>query len=209
MQVRFDTSTRLGLEDWPSKARPGEIEQVSEAVQLAYPTDPQTGRFLPARLRIKLVAPDFRIDGQPDRLIEVPPDEYPKRLAFLLTPLRAGSCRVNVEAYGLDDLFLGAVPVEIDAVAGVVSEQEICVGNLVLDVVARQVAALLPGARIAAAPSPAPLAAAEAGSVAITMPGPSTVPMVKRSVSLTSAAARGAARRERYGDLWSSDASRR
>ena len=127
---------------------------------------------------------------------------YSKRLAFLLTPLRAGSCRINVEAYGLDDLFLGAVPVEIDAVAGVVSEQEICVGNLVLDVVARQVAALLLGARIAAAPSPAPLAAAEAGSVAITMPGPSTVPMVKRSVSLTSAAARGAARAkdtETYG----------
>ena len=68
------TSTRLGLEDWPSKARPTEIEQVSEALQLAYPTDPQTGRLLPARLRIKLVAPDFRVDGQADRLIEVPPD---------------------------------------------------------------------------------------------------------------------------------------
>ena len=76
VQVRFATSARLGVEDWPSKARPTEIEQVSEALQLAYPTDPQTGRFLPARLRIKLVAPDFRVDGQADRLIEVPPDEY-------------------------------------------------------------------------------------------------------------------------------------
>ena len=173
MQVRFETSTRLGLEDWPSKARPTEIEQVSEALQLAYPTDPQTGRFLPARLRIKVVAPDFRVDGQADRLIEVPPDEYSKRLAFLLTPLRAGSCRINVEVYGLDDLFLGAVPVEIVAVAGAVSEQEICVGNLVLEVVARQVAALLLGARLAAASSPAPLAAADAGSGAMTMPSSS------------------------------------
>ena len=136
VQVRFATSARLGVEDWPSKARPTEIEQVSEALQLAYPTDPQTGRFLPARLRIKLVAPDFRVDGQADRLIEVPTGRVSKRLAFLLTPLRAGSCRINVEVYGLDDLFFGAVPVEIVAVARAVSEQEICVGNLVLEVVA-------------------------------------------------------------------------
>ena len=178
VQVRFDTSTRLGLEDWPAKVPPDEIEQGSEGLQLAYPTDPQTGRFLPARLRIKLVAPDFRVDGQPERLIEVPPDEYSKRLAFLLTPLRAGSCRINVEVYGLDDLFLGAVPVEIMAVAGAVSEQEIRVGNLVLDVVARQVAALLLGARLAAPSAPASLAAADAGSAAIPMPT-SSVPMME------------------------------
>ena len=203
VQVRFETSTRLGLEDWPSKARPDEIEQVSEPLQLAYPTDPQTGRFLPARLRIKVVAPDFRVDGQADRLIEVPPDEYSKRLAFLLTPLRAGSCRVNVEVYGLDDLFLGAVPVEIVAVAGAVSEQEIGVGNLVLEVVARQVAALLLGARIAAAPSPAPLAAADAGSGAITMPT-SSVPIVEGAASQIAAAAGASARSpdtQTYGRL--------
>ena len=203
VQVRFETSTRLGLEDWPSKARPTEIEQVSEALQLAYPTDPQTGGVLPARLRIKLVAPDFRVDGQADRLIEVPPDEYSKRLAFLLTPLRAGSCRINVEVYGLDDLFLGAVPVEIVAVAGAVSEQEICVGNLVLEVVARQVAALLLGARIAAASSPAPLAAADAGSAAITMPS-SSVPIVEGAASQIAAAAGASARSpdtQTYGRL--------
>ena len=192
VQVRFATSTRLGLEDWPSKARPAEIEQVSEALQLAYPTDPQTGGLLPARLRIKLVAPDFRLDSQADRLIEVPPDEYSKRLAFLLTPLRTGSSRINVEVYALDDLFLGAVPVEIVAVAGAVSEQEIGVGNLVLEVVARQVAALLLGARLAAASSPAPLAAADAGSSAITMP--SSSPIVEGAASQIAAAAGASAR---------------
>ncbi len=192
VQVRFATSTRLGLEDWPSKARPAEIEQASEALQLAYPTDPQTGCLLPARLRIKLVAPDFRLDSQADRLIEVPPDEYSKRLAFLLTPLRTGSCRINVEVYALDDLFLGAVPVEIVAVAGAVSEQEIGVGNLVLEVVARQVAALLLGARLAAVSSPAPLAAADAGSSAITMP--SSSPLVEGAASQIAAAAGASAR---------------
>ena len=203
VQVRFETSTRLGLEDWPARVRPTEIEQVSEALQLDYPTDPKTGGLLPARLRIKLVAPDFRVDGQADRLIEVPPDAYSKRLAFLLTPLRSGSCRINVEVYGLDDLFLGAVPVEIVAVAGAVSEQEICVGNLVLEVVARQVAALLLGARIAAAPSPAPLAAADAGSVAITMPS-SSVPIVEGAASQIAAAAGASARSpdtQTYGRL--------
>jgi len=179
VQVRFEASTRLGLEDWPAKVRPTEIEQLSEALQLDYPTDPQTGRFLPARLRINVVAPDFRVESQADRLIEVPPDEYSKRLAFLLTPLRTGSCRINVEVYGLDDLFLGAVPVEMEAVAGAVSEQETCVGNLVLEVVARQVAALLLGARIAAASSPASLAAADVSSAAMTTLNSAAVPMVK------------------------------
>ena len=208
VQVRFEASTRLGLEDWPARVRPTEIEQVSEALQLDYPTDPKTGGLLPARLRIKLVAPDFRVDGQADRLIEVPPDAYSKRLAFLLSPLRSGSCRINVEVYGLDDLFLGAVPVEIVAVAGAVSEQEICVGNLVLEVVARQVAALLLGARIAAAPSPAPLAAcrrrvgrdhnaqflsADSGGGSISNCGRS----------------RGVRAIARYADLWSPDGSRR
>ncbi len=150
VQVRFEGSPRLGLEDWPSKKRPTEIEQVSEALQLTYPTDPQSGRFLPARLRIKVAAPEFKMESQADSLIEVPPDEYSKRLAFLLTPLRTGSCRINVEVYGLDDLFLGTVPVEVEAVAAAVSEQEVNAGNLVLEVVARQVAALLLGARLAA-----------------------------------------------------------
>ena len=194
VQVRFEMSTRLGLEDWPSKARPTEIEQVSEALQLAYPTDPKTGGLLPARLRIKLVAPDFRVDGQADRLIEVPPDAYSKRLAFLLSPLRSGSCRINVEVYGLDDLFLGAVPVEILAVAGAVSEQEICVGNLALEVVARQVAALLLGARLAAGASPASLAAADAGSAAMTMPGPSASMVDRGAGSQLVAAAEASAR---------------
>ena len=107
----------MGLEDWPSKKPPTEIEQVSEALQLTYPTDPQSGRFLPARLRIKVAAPEFRMESQADSLIEVPPDDYSKRLAFLLTPLRTGSCRINIEVYGLDDLFLGTVPVEVGAVA--------------------------------------------------------------------------------------------
>jgi serine/threonine protein kinase len=181
VQVRFAGSPRLGVEDWPSKERPTVIEQISETLQLVYPTDLQTGRLLPARLRIKVVAPDCRVENQTDRLIEVPPDEYSKRLAFLLTPLRTGYCRINVEVYGLDDLFLGTVAVELTAVAATASEREIGVGNLVLDGVARQVAALLLGAGVATAASPASLAAAQASSAAITRLNPPGVPTVTRS----------------------------
>ena len=189
VQARFAGSPRLGVEDWPSKERPTVIEQASEALQLVYPTDLQTGRLLPARLRIKVVAPNCRVENQTDRLIEVPPDESSKRLAFLLTPLRTGPCRINVEVYGLDNLFLGTVAVELDAVAARVSEQEVGVGNLVLEGVARQVAALLLGAGVAAASSPASLAAGDAGSAAKSMLSPPAVPSVTRSAPHLPAAA--------------------
>jgi serine/threonine protein kinase/tetratricopeptide (TPR) repeat protein len=169
VQVRFGSSPRLGPEDWPSKEPPSSIEQASEAFQLAYPTDPQTGRLLAARLRLKVIAPDFKVENQSDRLIEAPPDEYSKRVAFLLTPLRTGPCGINVEVYRLDDLFLGTVLVETEVLAATVAGQEISVGTLMLDVVARQVAALLLGAGVASAVSPASPATQHTDSAAITM----------------------------------------
>ena len=78
---------------------------------------------------------------------------------------------------GLDDLFLGTVPVETEAVAGTISEQEVSVGNLVLEVVARQVAALLLGAGVAAASSPASPPVEEIPSAAITMRAPRVAPI--------------------------------
>ena len=194
VQVRFEGSPRLGVEDWPSKKRPSQIEQGSEALQLTFPTDSLTGRFLPARLRIKVVAPDFNVENQNDRLIEVPTDEYSKRLAFLLTPLRTGTCRINIEVYGLDDLFLGAVPVEMEAVAATGSEQEVSVGNLVLEVVARQVAALLLGAGVAAASSPPSLEAGDLASAAITMSTSGLAPMRPTSAAHPAASAADASR---------------
>ena len=57
----------------------------------------------------------------------------------------------------------------MEAVAATGSEQEVSVGNLVLEVVARQVAALLLGAGVAAASSPPSLEAGDLASAAITM----------------------------------------
>ena len=134
MQVRFADSPVLGLEDWPTRHKPDRIEQASEPVRIEHPVDSSTGRFLPARLRIKLVAPDFEIRGGSEQLIEVPPDEYSKRMAFLMTPRRTGFCRVNVEVYAADTLFLGAIAIESEVVQEGVLQAPLCIANLVLDV---------------------------------------------------------------------------
>jgi hypothetical protein len=140
VQVRFAGSPVLGLEDWPTRRRPPRIEQASEPLQVVHPTDPETGAPLPARLRVRIIAPDFTIEGQSDVLVDVPPDDYSKRLAFLLTPKRAGYCRVNVEVYGLDAVCLGTIPVETEAIGGAVPERTLQAATLVLGVIARQVA---------------------------------------------------------------------
>ena len=144
VQVRFKTSPRLGREDWPSKRVPDAIEQASEEFDLDYPIDPRTHQQLSARLRIKLVAPDFAIAGTPESLIEVPPDAYSKRLAFLMTPRRAGLCRVHVEVHALDALHLGTVPIEVNAVGSAVTAAEQRVGHLLLQMLSRDAAARVP-----------------------------------------------------------------
>jgi serine/threonine protein kinase len=137
VQVRFGDSPRLGLEDWPSRVRPTQIEQGSEPLQLTHPVDPKSGAQLPARLRIKLVAPDFTVAGAAEQVIDVPPDEYSKRLPFLLTPRHAGYCRVNIEVYSLDAVHLGTIPVEAEAVATGVAQSIMRVAHLVLGVMTR------------------------------------------------------------------------
>jgi serine/threonine protein kinase len=134
VQVRFADSPLLGLEDWPTKRRPDRIEQGSEPLSVTYPTDPVTGAQMPARVRIKIVAPDFTVGGQAEQLVDVPPREYSKRMAFLLTPNAVGICRVNVEVYSIDAVFLGMIPVEAEAVASQVAHPVLRVHNIVLHV---------------------------------------------------------------------------
>ena len=145
-QVRFGDSPRLGLEDFPGRRRPAEIEQSSETVRVTYPVDSRTGARLPARLHLRLVAPDFTIHGDADRHIEVPPDDYSTRVTFMLSPLRLGWCRLNLDLYGPDALYLGAIPLESEAVAAIASFAEIRVGNLALAVTVAERAEQSPSA---------------------------------------------------------------
>jgi hypothetical protein len=163
VQVRFADSPFLGLEDWPKARRPEQIEQRSEPLQVTHPVDQATGRLAPARVRIKLAASDFAVEGDAERLIEVPVDDYSKRIAFLLTPRRSGVCRVNVEVYALDALYLGAVPVEAEAVGAEVPEPVLQVANLILGAFARQAAEAPHTAAISLEPSPPAMVIAPTG----------------------------------------------
>ena len=146
VQVRFADSPRLGIEDWPTARRPEHVEQQSEPLHVKHIVD-VTGRLLPARVRIRVVAADFAIDGDAERVIEVPVNDYSKRMTFLLTSQRAGYCRVNVEVYALDSLFLGAVAVEAEAVSTHVAEAMPNVANVVLGTFARRAPTPKPAAR--------------------------------------------------------------
>lgn len=155
VQIRFADSPLLGIEDWPTKRRPEEVEQQSEPLQVTHLVDPATGRLAPARVRIKIVASDFAVDGDAARLIEVPVDTYSKRIAFLLTPRRAGFCRVNIEVYALDTLYLGTVAVEAEAVATSVVVPDLTVANVVLGAFAVEpTLSLAPTAIVGDAPTP-------------------------------------------------------
>jgi len=114
LQVRFPDSKLLGLEEWPFKRKPSSLEQASEAVELEFPVDAATGEIGEARLYIRLVTPDFQIEGAAEKLLEVPPDEFSKIVKFLLVAKRAGYCRINVEIYDVGQVYLGSVPIEAE-----------------------------------------------------------------------------------------------
>lgn len=114
LQVRFPDSKLLGLEEWPFKRKPASLEQSSESVELEFPVDAATGELGEARLYIRLVTPDFRIEGAAEKLLEVPPDEFSKIVKFLLVAKRAGYCRINVEIYDIGQVYLGSVPIEAE-----------------------------------------------------------------------------------------------
>jgi len=114
VQVRFPDSPRLGLEDWPAKNKPAQLEQVAENVALEFPVDAATGKLGAARLEIHVVAPDFDIAGNARQILLVPPDALSKCLSFLITPKHTGVCRLNVEVYNIEHIFLGAIPIETE-----------------------------------------------------------------------------------------------
>jgi hypothetical protein len=112
VQVRFPNSPKLSIGDWPTKQKPDLIEQAAESVTLRFPVDARTGKLGPARLQVRIVAPDFEIEGTPVKLAEVPPNQESKLISFLLTATKPGNCRISVEVYSVDDVWLGTIPLE-------------------------------------------------------------------------------------------------
>lgn len=138
VQVRFADSPLLGSKDFPGKTKPRPIERAQDTVRVDYPIDPKTGRLLSAVLKVAIVAPGFIVAGKNERLIEVPPDEFSKRIDFLLTPRSSGNLRINVELYNIENMQIGSIPLECDALPQVLASQELRqpgwynVGNLIL-----------------------------------------------------------------------------
>jgi len=113
IQVRFPESPLLGTEDWPTKQKPTSIEQTSDTINLEFPIDQKTGNLNSTYLKIIIVTSDFEIQGQSNKHIEIPPDQYSKKVMFYLKTLKTGSCRINVEVYSLEkEIYLGLIPFE-------------------------------------------------------------------------------------------------
>ncbi len=114
LQVRFPDSPLLGLEQWPLKRKPASLEQAQEMTELEFPLDPLTGQPGKARLQVRLVTPDFEVEGAAEKLLDVPPDEFSKVVSFLLIAKKVGYCRINVEIYDVSQVYLGTVPIEAE-----------------------------------------------------------------------------------------------
>lgn len=131
VQVRFPDSPLLGIQDWPVKQKPSSTEQVTEYVNLNYSINPQTRKPDPVRLEIRVTAPNYAIEGKARRFIEIIPEEYSKIISFLLTPLKTGNNRINIEVYNTDGIHLGVIPVET-TVGGPTTVPSAIVANLLL-----------------------------------------------------------------------------
>jgi len=171
VQVRFPDSPRLGLEDWPAKTKPSHLEQATENVALEFPVDSATGKLGSARLEIRVVAPDFDIAGNAQQILLVPPDALSKCLSFLLSPKRTGICRLNVEVYNLEHIFLGAIPIETE-VGGEEKSPSTNVANLFLFVTVGQKKGTTRSGGTYSKPKAVPSPASAPKPVEITSPAP-------------------------------------
>ena len=133
VQVRMMDSPRLGTEDFPSHHKPDAAAQGSSSASIPFPLDSETGMVLPAQLKVRLVAPDFKIYGSAEAALEVPPDEYSEKLAFLLSPRRQGECRINVELLTVRGEHLRTIPLSTE-VNGQDADGGYAVASLVVEV---------------------------------------------------------------------------
>ncbi|MCG8348329.1 MAG: effector-associated domain EAD1-containing protein, partial [Chloroflexales bacterium] len=136
VQVRFPASPQLGIADWPTRTKPDAIAQAADNVRLEFPVDPNTGVVVPPRLRIEINTPDFEVQGPNSQIIEVPQDDYSRRVSFLLKAKMLGQARIDVLVYRLDQTVIGQVPLEttIDTSALQVSSMRVAKMFLVVEV---------------------------------------------------------------------------
>jgi formylglycine-generating enzyme required for sulfatase activity len=111
VQVRFPDSEYLSIKDWPLKKKPSAIEQASRLTKVKYSKNSQ-GNLNPACLCIEIVAPEFKIEGESEKKIEIVPKEFSDLISFQLTPRSLGEQRIMVKAYDENGVSVGELPVE-------------------------------------------------------------------------------------------------
>jgi hypothetical protein len=109
VQVRLPESPPLALVQWPVSPTPARIEHDSENAAFQFSFQEDTGRLGPARLRVRVTAPDFEINGESEKTLLVPPAADSPLLSFLLTPRRAGRRRINIELFDLAGTQIGNI----------------------------------------------------------------------------------------------------
>jgi len=130
VQVRLPDSPLLGLNDWQGDP-PASIKQAMKQIGLKFPVDTRTGKLKPLRLKVRVEAPDFRIEGTIEEVLEIPPNEESECLTFLLTPKKAGNCRIHIKLYDVESTYLGVIPL-MTAVGKATPEQPPTVAYLTI-----------------------------------------------------------------------------
>jgi nucleoside phosphorylase len=165
VQVRMANSPRLGMDDFPTEQKPESVAQDSSQVFIPFPIEQYSGDIIPAKLRVRVVAPHFTIEGSAEASLEVPPARYSEKLVFLLATRRQGECRINVEILGLDGEHLRTLPLST-TVNRRGAERAYAIASLVVEV-SENAQALVPRIQRLADPSirATRVAPAKAGTV--------------------------------------------
>ena len=109
VQVRLPHSPLLSIRDLPLKRKPPRLEHDSRGAVLEFPRNQRTGGVGAARLRVRVVAPDFTFNDDSEKIILVPPGQSSELAVFTLTAKHQGECRINVEILDLSRALVGTI----------------------------------------------------------------------------------------------------
>ncbi len=116
VQVRFPDSKYLSIEDWPFKSKPSSLEQASKSAKVRF-SKKSNGKIAPAKLKFKVVAPEFNKEGETEKIAEVPPHLFSELISFQLIPKFTGVHGIMINVYDEYGVSVGELPVETDVYA--------------------------------------------------------------------------------------------
>ena len=113
VQVRFPDSEFLNIKDWPFKNRPSLIEHASKSTIVRFSKN-YKGELAPACLKFKVVAPEFKVEGETEKIVEVPPKKNSELISFQLIPKFPGMHGIMLNVSDENGVSVGELPIETD-----------------------------------------------------------------------------------------------